>query len=93
MDSLTLKRHNSFQSENNRKATNTFTPRPLTFKLKQEVLKFNDICVSWSSRKTDLKTNFLNLANLSFENVSFTIWLICLHVIYNLFNIILKGWT
>ena len=30
MDSLTLKRHNSFQ--NNRKATYTFAPRPLIFK-------------------------------------------------------------
>ena len=48
MDSLTLKR---------------FAPRPLIFKLQQEVLKFNDICVSWSSPKTDLETNFLNLEN------------------------------
>ena len=29
MDSLTLKRHNSFQNENNRKATHSFAPRPL----------------------------------------------------------------
>ena len=61
MDSLALKRHNSFQNLNNRKATHSFAPRPLIFKLQQEVLKFNDICVSWSSPKTDMETNFLNL--------------------------------
>ena len=37
MDSLTLKRYNSFQSQNNRKVTDSFTPRPLIFKLQQEV--------------------------------------------------------
>ena len=42
MDSLTLKRHNSFQNQNNRKATHSFAPRPLIFKLQQEVL-FNEI--------------------------------------------------
>ena len=51
MDSLTLKCHNSFQNENNRKATHGFAPRPLIFKLQQEVLKFNDIFVSWSTLK------------------------------------------
>ena len=51
MDSLTLKRHNSFQNENNRKTTHGFASRPLIFKLQQEVLKFNDIFVSWSSPK------------------------------------------
>ena len=70
MDSLTLKRHNSFQNENDRKATQGFVPRPLIFKFQQEVLKFNDICVSWSSPNTDLVTNFLNTENRSFENVS-----------------------
>ena len=72
MESLTLKRHNSFQNYNNRKATHSFAPRPLIFKLQQEVLKFNDICVSWSSPKTDLVTNLLNLENRSLENVSFS---------------------
>ena len=72
MDPLILKRHNSFQNENNRKATHSFAPKPLIFKLQQEILKFNDICVSWSSPKTDLVTNFLNLENRSFENVSFS---------------------
>ena len=71
-ESLTLKRHNSFQNENNRKVTHSFAPRPLIFKLQQEVLKFNDICVSWSSPKTGLEINFLNLENQSFENDSFS---------------------
>ena len=72
MDFLTLKRHNSFQNKNNRKATPIFVPKPMMFKFQQEVLKFNDISVSWSSPKTDLVTNFLNLENRSFENVSFS---------------------
>ena len=46
MDSLFLKRHNSFQNQNNKKATRSFAPRPLIFKLQQEVLKFIGICVS-----------------------------------------------
>ena len=50
MDSLTLKRRNSFQNEKNRKATQRFAPRPLIFKL-QQVLKFNDIILSWNSPK------------------------------------------
>ena len=48
---LILKRHNSFQNENNRKVTHSFAPNPLIFKVQQEVLKLNDICVSWSSPK------------------------------------------
>ena len=56
----------------NRRATHSFAPRPLIFMLLQEVLKFIDICVSWSSPKTDLVTNFLNLEKQSFENVSFS---------------------
>ena len=63
MGSLTLKRHNSFQNKTNRKATHTFAFRPQILKLQQEVLKFNDICVSWSSPKTDLVTSFLNSKN------------------------------
>ena len=43
MDSLTLKRHNSFQHENNSKAAHSFAPRPLNFKSRVEVLKFNNI--------------------------------------------------
>ena len=37
MDSLTLKRHNSFQNKNNRNATYSFATRPPIFKLQQEV--------------------------------------------------------
>ena len=47
------------------KSITLFFPRPLIFKLQQEVLKFNYICVSWSLGKTDLETNFLNLENRS----------------------------
>ena len=60
-----FKRHNSFQNQNNIKATHSFAPRLLIFKLQQKVLKF----VSWSSPKTDLVTN---LENPFFENVSFS---------------------
>ena len=35
-----------------------------------------EINVSWSSPKTDLETNFLNLENKSFESVSFSQWLL-----------------
>ena len=38
----------------------------------QEVLKLNDISVSWSSPKTDLETDFLNSEIRSFENVLFS---------------------
>ena len=44
----------------------------LIFKLQREVLKFNVVCVSWSSPKIDLVTNFLNLENQISENVSFS---------------------
>ena len=70
MDSLTLKHHNSFQNKNDRKATHIFAPRPQIFKLQQEALKFNDICVSWNSPLTDPVTKFINPENRSFENVS-----------------------
>ena len=46
MDSLTLRRHNSFQNVNYRKAAHSFVPIPLIFKWQQQVSKFNDICVS-----------------------------------------------
>ena len=70
MKSWTLKRHNSFQNENNIKLAHSFASRFLIFKLEQEVLKFNDICMSWSSPQTELLTNFLKPQNQSFENVS-----------------------
>ena len=69
---LNVQRHNSFQNLNNRKTTHSFAPRTLIFKLQQDFLKLNDICVSWSSLKTDLVTNFFNFENWSFENVSFS---------------------
>ena len=68
-DSLTLK-HNPFQNEDNGKATHSFAPRPLIFKFQLEVLKFNNICMTWSSPKTDQVTHFLNPENRSFENMS-----------------------
>ena len=36
MDSLISKRYNPFQNQSNRKATHSFAPRPLIFKLQQE---------------------------------------------------------
>ena len=48
-----------------------FAPKPLMFKLQQEVLKFN-VYVTWSFPKTNPVTSFSNLANQSFENVSFS---------------------
>ena len=36
MDSLTLKRHNFFQNQNNRKATDSVAHRPPLFKLQQK---------------------------------------------------------
>ena len=75
MDLLILKRHNSFKNLNNRKAKHTFALfkwRPLIFKLQQQVLKFNDICVNWTSPKTDVEANFLNLENRIFKNVSYS---------------------
>ena len=71
MDSLNLKRHNSFQNKNNRKATQRFAPRSLIFKLQQEVRKFNDICVGWSPPKTDLETNFFRLRKSKFGERQF----------------------
>ena len=68
--SFTLKHYNSSQNKNNRKATPSFALRPLIFKL-QQVWKFDNLCVSWSFRKTDLETNFLNLEYRSFKYVTF----------------------
>ena len=53
-----FERHNPAQNQNNRKATHSFAPRSLIFKLLQNVLKIRDICVSWSSPKTGVGTNF-----------------------------------
>ena len=69
-NALTLWLH-SFQNQNNRKNTHSFDLRPLDFKL-QQALKFNNICVSWSSQKIDLETNFLNLKYRSFRCATFS---------------------
>ena len=56
MDSLSLKRYNFSQNENNkniRKVAHCFISTPLVFKLQNEFLKFSDTCGSWSSPKTD----------------------------------------
>ena len=58
IDSMTLKRHNSLQNKNNEKVTLSFTPTPLIFKLQQNVLKFNDIWLSWSSPKLTWRQTF-----------------------------------
>ena len=54
MDSLILKGPNSFQNYNSRKVTPSFAHRRLIYKLQQGILKFNDICMSWSSLKLSL---------------------------------------
>ena len=69
MHSLTLRRHNSFQNQNSRKTTHNFAPRPLIFKLLQEVLKFNGICLSWRSLKTDPEMNFFKLRERQFFSI------------------------
>ena len=58
---IEFKRHDSFQGDR------VLPPELLSFKLQQEVLKFNDIYVSCSSPKTDPERNFLNLENQNVE--------------------------
>ena len=53
-------------------ALHSFFPRPLVFKLHQEILELNDICVSWILPKTELEMNFLNLEYNSFDYISFS---------------------
>ena len=47
---MTLKRQNVFQNYD-RKDKDSFNSRPVIFKLQLQVLKFNDIFVSWSLSK------------------------------------------
>ena len=47
---MTLKRQNVFQNYD-RKDKDSFTSRLVIFKLQLQVLKFNDIFVSWSLSK------------------------------------------
>ena len=67
MNSFTLKSHDSFQSENNRKDTHTFAPRSLIFKFQQEFLKVSDICVSWTSPKNCPGDEIFKIGNGSFS--------------------------
>ena len=60
MGSLALNYHNSFQHQNNRKATHDIALRHLIF---------NEICVSWSYPKNWPEYKFFNLENRSFKNV------------------------
>ena len=55
---LNIKHRNSFQNKNNRKATCSFASKHLIYNLQQDVLKFNDIFVSWSSPKLTWRQNF-----------------------------------
>ena len=54
------------------KSLNAFGPIPLISRNQIEVLKFNNICASKSSPKVGVGTDFLNLGNSRFENVSFS---------------------
>ena len=72
MDSLTLNVIITvIEEKSNSKVTHAFAPRPLIFKLQQNVLKFSDIFLSWSSPKIKLETKLPDLEEQSFENVSF----------------------
>ena len=59
------------ENETEKITTQFFSQASLIFKLQQEVIKVNDMCMPWSLPETDPETNFLNLENQSFENVSF----------------------
>ena len=57
MNSLTLKRCNSFQNKN-KKTHAHFCSQITDFKVAKEVWKFSYICMRWSSPKSDLQMNF-----------------------------------
>ena len=59
MDSFTLDNIIPFKIKIIEKPPRVLLPVPLILKLQQEVLKFSDICVSWSSPKIDQVTHFL----------------------------------
>ena len=44
-------------------ATHSFFPRPLIFKLQQEVLKLSDTWVSWNFSESYLEAKLLDLEN------------------------------
>ena len=53
---------------NRKKASCGFFPEHQIFKL-QQVLKFNDICVIWSSPKINLERNFFKFGERQFFSV------------------------
>ena len=53
---------------NRKKASCGFFPKPQIFKL-QQVLKFNDICLIWSSPKINLETNFSKFGERQFFSI------------------------
>ena len=56
-----------FQKKNiNRKGLSQLFSYFSNFKLQQEVFKFNDICMSWSTPKNVLQTNFVKLGKSKF---------------------------
>ena len=54
-----------------KKARTVFLPTSLIFKLQRQVLKFNDICGSCCSPKTDIEKSDLEFENPNFGNVGF----------------------
>ena len=80
MDSLTL---------NVIKASHSYALRPLIVKLRQEVLKFNDICLSWSSpRPVDKFFTFRTLRkfwNRQFFSIVTFKWIFDIPLLINLF--------
>ena len=52
------------------KAKHSFVSRRLIFKLQQEILKFNDICVSCGARQNWPADKYFKPENRSLENIS-----------------------
>ena len=52
-----------FKFKKDREIRHSFAPRPLLYKLQQNVLNFHSFCVSWSSPNIDLGTCFLDFEN------------------------------
>ena len=69
---LDFKRHNSFQNKILEKPHTVLLLELWFLSCNKKFFKFNDICMNWNSLKTDLMTNFLNLENWRYENVSFS---------------------
>ena len=65
MGCISVKNEVSPKRNENRKKLHTVFPRHLIFKYLQEVLKFN-ICVSWSSSRTDLGGKSFELGKSKF---------------------------